>query len=149
MQKIKTLRDMKKYLMISLMASFNAIAEINTEDFSESLEYAQVIQVKAVQHKNESWCFHTKVKHNDQGWDHYAIGWEVIDLEGNQLGNRVLAHPHDNEQPFTRSQCGINIPKELLQVIVRAKCNQHGFGGKPIVVNLHQKEGEGYTLRRP
>jgi len=63
----------------------------------------------------------------------------VTDLDGNEMAFRLLAHPHDNEQPFTRSQCNINIPSEISQVIVRAKCNKHGYGGKPFVVNLNKR----------
>jgi len=103
---------------------------------SSSLDFAQVMHVVATQKSNKSWCFATSVRHNDQGWEHYADGWEVIDLEGNQLGYRLLGHPHDNEQPFTRSLCDIKIPSEVSKVIVRAKCNKHGFGGKSVVVDL-------------
>jgi hypothetical protein len=60
----------------------------------------------------------------------------VIDLDGNKLGYRQLYHPHVHEQPFTRSQCNIGIPTDTSQVIVRAKCNQHGYGGKAMVVEL-------------
>ncbi|MDG1753087.1 MAG: hypothetical protein P8I03_15725, partial [Thalassotalea sp.] len=93
----------------------------------------------ATQKSNGSWCFGTSVRHNDQGWEHFADGWEVIDLDGNQLGYRELAHPHDNEQPVTRGQCNLNIPKEISKVIVRAKCNKHGFGGKAFEVTLKNK----------
>ena len=54
------------------------------------------------------------------------------------LGYRKLHHPHVNEQPFTRSQCDIEIPKETDKVIVRAKCSKHGFDGKAMVVNLNK-----------
>ncbi len=104
--------------------------------YSKSTDFAQVTGVEATQSANGSWCFSTSVLHNDQGWEHYVNGWEVIDLEGNQLGFRKLHHPHDNEQPFTRSQCNIHVPPEITQVIVRAKCNKHGFGGKTIKVSL-------------
>lgn len=110
-------------------------------DYSSSLDFAQVTDVLATKKSDGSWCFGTTVEHNDQGWNHYADGWAVLDLEGNQLGYRKLHHPHDNEQPFTRSLCHINIPKEMTQVIVRAKCNKHGFGGKPMVVAL-SKQGD-------
>tara|TARA_B110000467_G_C18254347_1_gene442400 strand:- start:465 stop:842 length:378 start_codon:yes stop_codon:yes gene_type:complete len=107
--------------------------------YSTSLDFAQVTHVMATQKSDDSWCFGTSVRHNDQGWEHYADGWEVLDLEGNQLGYRKLGHPHDNEQPFTRSRCKIKIPPEMSKVIVRAKCNKHGFGGKAIVVDLITK----------
>ncbi|EGU61763.1 hypothetical protein VINI7043_21586 [Vibrio nigripulchritudo ATCC 27043] len=118
------------------------------ENYSESLDFAQVEKVKAVQNENGSWCFHTTVRHNDQGWDHYADEWQVIDLDGKVLGTRTLAHPHDNEQPFTRSKCGIKIPESVSKVAVRAKCNIHGYGGKPVVVNLNVSNGDGFTVRK-
>jgi hypothetical protein len=126
-----------------LLLAFGSVAEpFDLNHYTSSLNYAQVIGVSAVQRKNETWCISATVKHNDQGWEHYADGWEVIDFEGNQLGERPLAHPHDKEQPFTRSQCGITIPKELTQVIVRAKCSKHGFGGKAFVLDLQQSKNE-------
>ena len=111
---------------------------ISLDTYSTSLDYAQVTKVLATQKSTGNWCFGTSVRHNDQGWAHYADGWEVIDIEGNQLGYRKLGHPHDNEQPFTRSQCNIKIPDDISKVIVRAKCNKHGYGGKAFVVNLNK-----------
>lgn len=95
-----------------------------------------------------SWHFATSVRHNDQGWDHYADGWEVLDLEGNQLGYRLLGHPHDNEQPFTRSLSNIKIPSNISKVLVRAKCNKHGFGGKTVIIDLDDDKGDDYSVKR-
>ena len=128
---------------IGLSAVFSANA-----NYSTSLEFAQVTDVVATHKSDGSWCFDTSVRHNDQGWEHYADGWEVIDLEGNQLGYRRLGHPHNNEQPFTRSECNIKIPSGNSKVIVRAKCNKHGFGGKRIVVDLNTSKGEGYIVSK-
>lgn len=120
--------------------------EYDSPDYSASLEFAQVTHVAAVQNPDGNWCFYTTVRHNDQGWKHYADGWQVLDSQGKQLGYRLLAHPHDNEQPFTRRQCNIQIPKETSKVIVQAKCNKHGYGGKSVVLDLNTREGKGYTI---
>lgn len=130
---------MKVWLLFSLFASSAFASEFNLDTYSTSLEFAQVTNVEATQRASGSWCFDTSVRHNDQGWDHYADRWEVLDLQGNQLGYRTLGHPHNNEQPFTRSRCKIKIPSEITKVIVRAKCNKHGFGGKALLVELKQK----------
>jgi hypothetical protein len=119
------------FLIPSVFAS-----KLDVDTYSTSLYFAQVKDVLATKEASGSWCFGTSVRHKDEGWEHYADGWEVIDLEGNQLGYRKLHHPHVNEQPFTRSQCNIKIPEEMFKVIVRAKCNKHGFGGKAMVVDL-------------
>ncbi len=112
------------------------------------LDYAQVRFVKATQGSNGRWRFDTTVRHNDEGWDHYADAWQVVDPEGNVLAERVLAHPHDNEQPFTRSQSNIEMPPNLNRVIVRAKCNVHGFGGQEVVVDLTADQGEYFEVVR-
>ena len=113
------------------------------------LAYAQVVFVTATQSGDGTWRFDTTVRHNDQGWDNYADAWQVIDVEGNVLGERILLHPHDNEQPFTRSQSGIVIPDGVTQVIVQAKDNVEGFGGQVVMVDLTQSEGEKFEVVRP
>jgi hypothetical protein len=76
--------------------------------------------------------------HPDTGWDHYADGWEVIDADGNQLGERPLAHPHVEEQPFTRSQSGIVIPDGVTEVYIRARDNVNGWYDDRYPVTLPQ-----------
>ncbi len=79
------------------------------------------------------YTFSVTVKHADEGWDHYADGWEVVGEDGTVYGKRVLAHPHVNEQPFTRSG-RIKIPAGVKNVIVRAHDSVHGYGGKEMIV---------------
>jgi len=135
-------------IILSIFTSSLFASEFAPETYSTSLEFAQVTHVTASQKSDGSWCFGTSVRHNDQGWNHYADGWSVIDTAGNQLGYRRLGHPHDNEQPFTRSLCDIKIPAGISKVIVRAKCNQHGFGGRPIVIDLNIRKSEGYLVNK-
>ena len=113
------------------------------------LDYAQVVFVSATQSSDGTWRFDTTVRHNDQGWEDYADAWQVVDLDGTVLGERILLHPHDTEQPFTRSQSGIAIPDDVTQVIVQAKDNVEGFGGQVVVVDLTQSEGEKFEVIRP
>lgn len=96
---------------------------------------ADVENVKVTQ-TGESYRFDVTVRHADQGWDHYANIWEVVTTDGEVLGERVLAHPHDNEQPFTRSLSGVEIPKDIKEVIVRAGDSVHGLGGKEMRVSV-------------
>ena len=98
---------------------------------------ADVVDVKASQSANGSWRFDVSVLHADAGWDHYANKWAVFAPDGTMLGERILAHPHDNEQPFTRSQSGIIIADDIKQVTVRAHDSVHEWGGKEMVVNVN------------
>jgi hypothetical protein len=64
----------------------------------------------------------------------YADAWEVRDMEGNVLGTRVLTHPHANEQPFTRSLSGVEIPDQVTEVVVEARDSVRGFCGTSLTV---------------
>ena len=105
--------------------------------FEEDLDYAQIVFVKATQKSSNLWSFDVTVRHNDEGWTHYADAWQVVDPSTMKiLTERVLLHPHESEQPFTRSQNSFTIPAELDHVLVRAKCNVHGFGGREVLLPL-------------
>lgn len=97
---------------------------------------ADVVDVKATQLSDNTWRFDVSVLHADAGWDHYADKWAVFAPDGSMLGERILAHPHDNEQPFTRSQSGIVIPDDLTEVVIKAHDNVHGWGGKEVILKL-------------
>jgi len=86
-----------------------------------------VIENVTATQSGDAWRFDVTVSHPDTGWDHYADGWEVLDVDGNSLGIRVLAHPHVNEQPFTRSLGGVTIPQGTTEVFIRARCSVDGW----------------------
>lgn len=96
---------------------------------------ADVVDVK-VTASGADFRFEVTVAHADEGWDHYADRWEVIGPGGEVLAVRVLAHPHENEQPFTRSLPGVEIAPEVRRVRVRAHDSVHGEGGDEIEVAL-------------
>lgn len=87
-----------------------------------------------------TYTFNVTVRHADEGWDHYANRWEVVSMDGNVIATRVLAHPHVNEQPFTRSLSGIRLPAGTKQVRLRAHDSVHGHGGTDFIVDLETKQ---------
>ncbi|MBN2469079.1 MAG: hypothetical protein JXN59_00035 [Anaerolineae bacterium] len=116
---------------------------------------ADVEFVRAVQAADGAWTFHVTVRHPDTGWEDYADGWDVVLPDGNVLKpdpdspfTRLLTHPHENEQPFTRSQGGIIIPEEVTRVLVRAHDLLDGFGGREIQVDLMVSSGGGFEVIR-
>lgn len=76
-----------------------------------------------------SWRFDVTLSHPDTGWDHYADAWRVLDPDGNELGIRVLLHPHVQEQPFTRSLSSVTIPAGVTEVLIEARCLVDGWSG--------------------
>jgi len=83
-----------------------------------------------------TWTFSVTLRHGDTGWDHYADLWQVQAPDGTVLGERVLLHPHENEQPFTRSLSGVEIPEELGEVIIRARDSVHGISPQQYRLSL-------------
>jgi hypothetical protein len=140
---------MQHKTIFAILAMALAPAGGFAQSFSSNLDYAQVLMVRVVETSPRVFMFDVSVRHNDTGWDHYADRWEVVDgRDGTVLGERVLLHPHENEQPFTRSQSGIRIPDGLEEVVVRAQCNVHGFGGKEVVVSLEPGKRSDQEVRR-
>ena len=97
---------------------------------------ADVVGAKVTRQGNGAYSFSVTVRHDDEGWDHYADRWEVVGIDGEVLGTRVLMHPHVSEQPFTRSLSGVDIPDGIKRVEIRARDSLHGYGGKDMVINL-------------
>ena len=97
---------------------------------------ADVIKVVATEESGGFWRFDVTVRHDDAGWGHYADAWEVRALDGTVLGTRTLLHPHDTEQPFTRSLNGVRIPDGTTEVEIVAHDKVHEYGGETVRVTL-------------
>ncbi|MBI4153013.1 hypothetical protein HY497_00690 [Candidatus Woesearchaeota archaeon] len=110
---------------------------------------ADVEYVKASQNADGTWTFTVTVKHADAGWDDYADGWDVV-ADGvvvkkeSDLFTRPLAHPHMDEQPFTRSQPNLAITQDT--VTVRAHDRADGYGGREVTVDLREERGERFEV---
>ncbi|WP_425079392.1 hypothetical protein [Ruegeria denitrificans] len=113
-----------RYVILSALLAAPALADPPTID-----------QVRASA-TGDTWRFDVTIRHPDTGWDHYADGWRVLDMDGNELGMRVLHHPHETEQPFTRSLGGVVIPESVSQVQIQARCNVDGWNEDTTLVKL-------------
>lgn len=79
------------------------------------------------------------VRSTDRGWDKYADVWQVRGPDGVVLGERVLTHPHETEQPFTRSLAGVRIPREVTEVVLAAHDLVAGYCGTEFEIEVpHQ-----------
>lgn len=95
-----------------------------------------VVNAKAVKSGKNTYRFDVTLRHDDEGWQHYADNWEVLSLKGNVLGKRILLHPHVNEQPFTRSLGGVFIPEGIKTILIRGHDKVHKNGGKELKLEL-------------
>lgn len=115
-------------VMVAILALFVACAP--------SLADAPDIRHVTAQHLSNGWRFDVTILHPDSGWDHYADGWSVNTPDGKELGHRTLAHPHVNEQPFTRSLSGVQIPNGLTEVVIRAHDSVDGWSDTTYLLKL-------------
>ena len=103
------------------------------------LQEANVLDVLFEEIGDSKYQFEVTLLHDDDGESpSFADSWQVEDLDGIVLGERILTHSHGTT-PFTRSAT-ILIPDDIEIVIVRGHDMEHGFGGQAAVVNM--KTGE-------
>lgn len=100
---------------------------------------ADVIKVDVSVTAPQTYTFAVTVQHADTGWKHYADRWQVLAPDGTVLGTRVLYHPHVEEQPFTRTLSGVQIPARISRVTIQAHDSVHGWGGKSITLAIPRK----------
>ena len=106
-----------------ILALFAALTALPARAEAPQIRAAEATQSRA------GWTVSVTLAHPDTGWDHYADGWEVLAPDGStRLGLRELLHPHETEQPFTRSLSGVAIPAGTDHVLIRARCNVDGWG---------------------
>lgn len=91
---------------------------------------ADVLGARIERAPDGSLRFEVTVRHADEGWRHYADRWEVLGPDGTVLAERILHHPHVDEQPFTRSLSGVYLPSGITELTIRAHDSIHGYGGR-------------------
>ena len=116
---------------------------------------ADVLFVRTTETAVGLWTFSVEVAHPDTGWEDYADGWDVVLPDGTVAKanpddpfTRLLLHPHENEQPFTRSQSNVPIPADVTEVTVRAHDLVDGFGGQEVMVDLTAVSGPNFEVTR-
>lgn len=98
---------------------------------------ADVVDLKVSKTGKNIYRFDVTLRHKDEGWDHFANRWEVLSVDDKKVfATRVLMHPHVNEQPFTRSLSGVELPEGTKKIIIRAHDKIHKYGGLEMSVEL-------------
>ena len=123
--------------MHALTAAFLALTVANTAGAGE----VKILAADLKGSGNNLWSVNVTLKHGDTGWGHYADSWRVVDGEGKLLDERVLAHPHVSEQPFTRGLTSVKIPQVVTTVYIEAHDKVHGWTAERLMVELSQASG--------
>ncbi|HEX6335319.1 MAG TPA: hypothetical protein VFZ85_00035 [Jiangellaceae bacterium] len=97
--------------------------------------YPDIVDV-AVEREGDTFNFTVTVSSPYDTPERYADGWRVVGPDGTTYGEHTLAHDHAGEQPFTRTQRGVEIPEEVDEVIVEGRDSEYGYGGGTATVPL-------------
>ena len=108
----------------------------------------EIVHVRFRHSGNAEWSLDVTLRHADSGWDHYADAWRVVADDGTVLGTRTLYHPHENEQPFTRSLGGVAIPAGTSTAYVEAHDKVHGWSPQRVQVNIEKTGGDRFEVSR-
>lgn len=132
--------------MKSLLISLLLMTAIASNSFGDD------VRIKKVIFKQETkglWTVSVTVSHQDEGWKHYADQWRVVNSEnGKVLGARILAHPHVDEQPFTRSLSNIPIPEGVTDVYIEGHDTIHGWSPHKVKIDMSKNKGRRYEIIR-
>ena len=91
--------------------------------------FPDVLAAEAIRADDGTWTFAVTLSSPYDTPEHYADAWRVVDPDGTEYGSLVLLHDHANEQPFTRSQAGIEIPEGVTTVRIEGRDQLNGWGG--------------------
>lgn len=97
---------------------------------------ADVVGVKVRRDAERVYDFDVTIRSVDRNRDYYADAFEVLAPDGTLLGRRVLSHPHETEQPFTRELYGVRIVPGIERVTVRARHKPKDYDDRTLRIAL-------------
>lgn len=123
--------DMRIVLVLLALTALSCSSGSSTEAL-----FPDVIDATAEQANDGSWTFSATISSPYDTPERYADAWRVVGPDGSVLGVRELTHDHANEQPFTRSLVGVEIPASVAEVTIEGRDQVSGWGGQTQVISL-------------
>jgi len=102
-------------------------------------KYPDVIDVKVRAQAAEKFDFDVTVSSRYDSASRYADAFRVSGKDGQVYGERKLWHDHADEQPFTRDLYGVTIPPGVRAVLVQARDQKYGYGGRIVEAALPRR----------
>ena len=122
------LRDLNAVFGAVVMASaltIPALAQTKSDQ-----KFPDVVDVKVIARGGETFDFDVTISSPYDTAQRYADAFRVMSADGKVNGERILAHDHETEQPFSRDLHGVKIPAGISRVVVQARDQKNGYGGK-------------------
>lgn len=102
---------------------------------SAQQRYPDVVEVEVTKQDEGTATLGVTVSSPYDTPERYADGWRVLDQDGEVLGEHMLTHDHASEQPFTRTQSGVEVPEGTTALTVEGRDQQYGYGGDTVSVD--------------
>jgi len=99
-------------------------------------QFPDVIDVVVEEESDGVFAFAVTISSPYDRPDRYADGWRIVGPDATVYGEHTLAHDHANEQPFTRTQRGVEIPPDVSEVTVEGRDLEYGYGGGTVTVTI-------------
>lgn len=122
--------------LLAFFAAFAVIASpLHAADVSQQ-KHPDVLSAKVRPSGPDTFDFDVTVSSSYDTAQRYADAFRVMNKDGTVYGERILLHDHANEQPFTRDLYRVKIPRDVKVVVIQARDQKYGYGGKSIEVPL-------------
>lgn len=123
----------REFLLVLMSTAFSARAQSSA---GSEQRFPDVVAVKARASGPDRFDFDVTISSPYDTPRRYADGFRVYTSDDRVLGERKLLHDHQDEQPFTRDLYGVKVPPALKKVLVQARDQKYGYGGKVVEVVL-------------
>ncbi|CAN5904594.1 hypothetical protein BH23ACT11_BH23ACT11_03830 [soil metagenome] len=106
------------------------------ETSSSGQKYPDVRAAELESSGDNTWTLSVTISSPYDSPQRYADGWRVLSPNETVLGRHELMHDHASEQPFTRTQTGLEIPRSVREITVEARDLKNGYGGKTVTIRV-------------
>ncbi|WP_310449248.1 hypothetical protein [Sulfuritalea sp.] len=129
------MRQAGRFLAALLVAASLPAGSVHAVDGVEQ-RYPDVIAASVQARDAETFDFDVTVSSPYDTPQRYADGFRVAGKDGAVYGERKLLHDHAAEQPFTRDLHGVRIPRHIRSVVLQARDQKFGYGGRALELIL-------------
>ena len=103
---------------------------------AQDQEFPDIVEVRAARECGGTYSFDVTVSSPYDTPERYADGWRILGPDEEVYAEMTLDHDHAAEQPFTRTQTGVEIPDGVTSVVVEGRDLENGYGGGTQTVDL-------------